>query len=162
MTSLKTVLLAPCFFCSLQSLLACGSDTGRPPPLTEGSNDSGVADGKAASDSEGGAASDAATADADAASARTDASSCNGCPAPTCSIDCIPHDVSVGGSTTYYWSSNGTTCSLSCPGLNVQMSVPCMGQDSSHFQNLQQSETCTFTATGPGGTVSCSDTVFVQ
>ncbi len=79
-----------------------------------------------------------------------------------CSISCIPHDIAKGGSTTFYWSSNGTTCSLSCPGLNLQMRVPCNGQDSSHFQNLQQTQTCTITAIGDGGTVTCSDDVMVQ
>lgn len=82
-------------------------------------------------------------------------------PPPTCSIACIPHHIRAGGSTTFYWSSDGDVCSLSCSGLGLQLDVPCIGEDSDDFQDLQETQECTLTATGPGGTVSCSDSVEV-
>ncbi len=136
--------------------LGCSSSSNAPPPAPGGSGDAG-ADVEGGDGGSGGATDSGASDGSGGADA-----SCRGCPPPTCSISCIPHHIQKGGSTTYYWNADGTTCSLSCPGLSLALDVSCKGQDSSHFQNLQQTQTCTFTATGPGGTVSCSDDVVVQ
>jgi hypothetical protein len=174
MTSAKNILIASTSLALAFGAFSCGSTSNPPPPWPGGSGagSGGGSSGVEAGGSSGVEAGDGASATGDGggglldgapqADGPAEAASCSGCPAPTCSISCIPHDISVGGSTTYYWNSNGSTCSLSCPGLKLNLSVPCMGQDSSHFQNLQQSEQCTLTATGPGGAVSCSDTVNVQ
>jgi hypothetical protein len=80
---------------------------------------------------------------------------------PTCSISCIPHHIQRGEGTTYYWNSNGSCCHLSCE-IGVDMPVPCSGQNSNWFQNLQQAQSCTFRAIGPGGVSECVDPVVVE
>ncbi len=153
MTRAKAIIILGASFGFALSTLGCSptqhrTDSGVTEAVVDGgAGDSGVPDG---------GAGDSGVPDGGA-----DAG-CTGCPPPTCSIACIPHDISRGQSTTFYWSSDGSACSLSCPGLGLQLDVPCIGQDSSHFQDLQETQTCTFTATGPGGIVSCSESVVVN
>lgn len=85
---------------------------------------------------------------------------CTDCPSPSCSIACFPHEVLQGESTTYFWESNGEHCHLSCTN-GVDMDVACEDEDKASFQNLQQSETCTLTAEGPGPATTCEETVIV-
>ena len=178
MTRAKTIIILGASFGLALSMLGCNSTPHQPESgihdgaaddsgVPDGGADSGVPDG-GVDDSgvpDGGAddsgVPDGGPADSGVPDGGADAG-CPECPPPTCSIACVPHHISRGQSTTFYWSSNGSACSLSCPGLGLQLDVPCNGQDSSHFQNLQETQMCTFTATGPGGTVSCSDSVVVN
>ncbi len=162
MTRAKVIIVLGAAFGFALSTLGCGSTPHRTDPgATEsvqdaGADDAGVRDGGAGDSGvpDGGADDGVPDGGADAG--------CTGCPLPTCSIACIPHHIRRGQSTTFYWSSDGSECSLSCPGLGLQLDVPCIGQDSSHFQDLQETQMCTLTATGPGGTVSCSESVVVN
>ena len=167
MTRAKTIIILGASFGLALSMLGCNSTPHQPDfGVPDGGADSGVPDGGADSGAPDGGAGDAGVpdggeGDAGVPDGGADAG-CPECPPPTCSIYCIPHIIRRGQSTTFYWGSDGSACSLSCPGLGLQLDVPCIGQDSSHFQDLQQTQMCTFTATGPGGTVSCSDSVVVN
>ena len=167
MTRKKTIIVLGAWFGFALSTLSCNSTPHQPDSgVPDSGADSGVPDGGADSGIPDSGADDAGVpdggeGDAGVPDGGADAG-CTGCPPPTCSISCIPHHILRGQSTTFYWSSDGSACSLSCPGLGLQLDVPCIGQDSSHFQNLQETQMCTFTPTGPGGTVSCSDSVTVN
>jgi hypothetical protein len=85
---------------------------------------------------------------------------CTDCPKPSCSIACFPHEITAGESTTFFWMSDGQSCHLSCTN-GVDMDVACEDENKSNFQNIQQTETCTLSAQGPGPLTMCQESVFV-
>lgn len=85
---------------------------------------------------------------------------CAECPRPTCQIACYPHVIQAGESTTFFWESNGERCHLTCTN-DVDKDVPCKGEDSDSFQDMQKDHTCTLHTEGPGPARTCEETVIV-
>ncbi len=77
-------------------------------------------------------------------------------PAPTCTINAIPNSVPYGGSSTIVWSSTGATSAYISGIGNVST------YGSRTETNIKSSRTYTMTATGPGGTSTCSTLVDVK
>ena len=141
----------------VSTLAGCGDDDPEAPPP-------GQANGQ---DSDAPAFGDSATDDSDGGNSDGGNASdgepvgCVGCALPSCSIGCVPHTVDEGDSTTFFWSSDGNDCRFACEGRAIDMDVPCMGDNTELFQDLQESIPCTLTARRGEVESSCSDIVIV-
>jgi hypothetical protein len=76
--------------------------------------------------------------------------------APTCSLFASPINISTGGDSTLTW----TTTNANAVTLSGMGSTPLNG--TKVIYNLQNSTTYTLTATGPGGTATCTRTINVS
>ena len=140
----------------VSTLVACGNDDPRAPAPGQSNGQVASTPGDdSANDDPDISSSDGGNADGG------EPVGCVGCAPPSCSIGCVPHTVDKGDSTTFFWSSDADDCRFACEGRAIDMDVPCMGDNTELFQDLEVSIPCTLTARRGEVESSCSDTVIV-
>ncbi|MEN9390014.1 MAG: hypothetical protein RLZZ283_114, partial [Candidatus Parcubacteria bacterium] len=80
-------------------------------------------------------------------------------PPPVCTATLSAHTIQRGQSVTLAWTSNNATSMTFDQGINA---VTPVGGGTTGSLTPQNTTTYVGTATGPGGTVTCSDTIIVE